>query len=80
MSMSRNLVKELAELLEECDAPVRFGLRAQGHLPTIERMLGEGATWDEIGKAIGWHGPTAERFYQMETEALATPGEPEREG
>ena len=46
--------------------PVLFGLRAQGHLPTVERMLAEGATWGEIGREIGWCPVTAERFYGME--------------
>jgi hypothetical protein len=44
--------------------PIRFGLYAQGHIPTVERMLQEGKTWDEIGTAIGWIGSTAEQHYQ----------------
>lgn len=52
------------------EAPVVFGLRAQGHLPTVERMISEGASWQAIGQAIGWDGATAERYYEMEqTEA-----------
>ena len=43
--------------------PVIFGLKAQGHIPTVERMLAEGETWAEIGKAIGWCPKTAERHY-----------------
>lgn len=46
--------------------PVLFGLRAQGHLPTVERMLAEGASWEKIGRKIGWDGATAERFYGYE--------------
>lgn len=52
------------------DAPIVFGLRAQGHIPTVERMLAEGATWDEIGKEIGWYGPAVQQFYEeMERDA-----------
>lgn len=46
--------------------PFKFGLRAQGHLPTVERMLADGATWVEIGKEIGWCPVTAEQWYQRE--------------
>jgi hypothetical protein len=53
--------------------PLVVGLRAQGHLPTIERMLGEGASWSDIGRAIGWHGPTAREWYERET--TATPAQ-----
>ena len=47
------------------DKPVVFGLTAQGHLPTIEAMLGQGASWQMIGKAIGWCPITAERHYGL---------------
>lgn len=53
---------ELAELLD--NAPIVFGLRAQGKLPTIEKMLSDGASWDEIGKAIGWCPKTAQEHWQ----------------
>lgn len=37
---------------------VKFGLEAQGHIPTVEKMLDMyGSTryaWNEIGKKIGW--------------------------
>lgn len=46
------------------NAPVVFGLKAQGHLPTIGRMLGQGKTWEEIGKAIGWCPDTAKEHYR----------------
>ena len=46
--------------------PILFGLRAQGHLSTIEKMLAEGASWDEIGKAINWDPATAKDFYVRE--------------
>jgi len=48
--------------------PVVFGLRAQGHLSTVERMLLVGASWEQIGREIGWDPATAERFFEMETE------------
>ena len=47
---------------------VLFGLKAQGHLPTIERMLENGATWEEIGKKIGWCPETAKEDYERHIE------------
>lgn len=61
-----DLTKRLAELLGDADVKVQIGLRQQGHIPTIERMLAEGASWGEIGKALGWHGPTAKEWYEAE--------------
>lgn len=46
------------------NAPVVFGLKAQGHLPTIGKMLGQGKTWEEIGKAINWCPDTAREHYE----------------
>lgn len=46
------------------DVKIKFGLRAQGHIPNVERMLAEGKSWEEIGNAIGWHGPTAKEYYE----------------
>jgi len=39
---------------ELLNAPVVFGLRAQGHIPTIKKMLSEGQSWDAIAAKIGW--------------------------
>lgn len=64
--MSDNLAKALVDELMASRVPVKFGLRAQGHLPTIERMLADGAGWDAIGSAIGWHGDTARQWYERE--------------
>jgi hypothetical protein len=50
-------------------AKVVFGLRAQGHIPTIERMLAEGASWPEIGDAICWCPDTAREWYERDQEA-----------
>jgi hypothetical protein len=50
------------------NAPVLFGLARQGHLPTIERMLAAGATWEEIGKEIGWCPETAKEHYEWHVE------------
>lgn len=55
-------------LVASVDASGDVGLRAQGHLPTVERMLATGATWDEIGAAIGWDGSTAQAWYAAEKE------------
>lgn len=62
------------------NAPVVFGLEAQGHIPTIERMLDEQKTWDEIGKEIGWCPRTAmEHYYSWRTGRCDRKGCHERE-
>jgi hypothetical protein len=45
------------------NAPVVMGLKAQGHLSTIERMFRQHKSWEQIGKAIGWDGHTACNHY-----------------
>lgn len=47
------------------NARVRFGLRDQGHLPTVSRMLAEGKSWQGIGAAIGWEPATAKRHWEL---------------
>ena len=43
------------ELLEKFgDTEILFGLIAQGHIPTIEKMLEDGKLWEQIAKEIGW--------------------------
>lgn len=61
--IDRKAVEEIFRGVKVC-----IGLRQQGHMPTVERMRADGATWDEIGKAIGWDGKAAEEWYEMETE------------
>ena len=56
--------RELAELFRDSNVRVLFGLKAQGHIPTIERMLAAGDSWNEIGKAIGWDPETAKQHYE----------------
>ncbi len=56
-------IRELSKLI---GPNLRIGLRQQGHIPTVERMLKDGATWTEIGKAIGWNGETAKDWYERE--------------
>jgi hypothetical protein len=60
--------------MEILNQPVVFGLKAQGHIPTVESMIKNGSTWEEIGKKINWDGETACRHYmwhlQAENEAL----------
>lgn len=58
-----DIAAELGKLLDEAGATVKFGLRQQGHVPTVERMLRERKTWAEIGEAIGWDGNTAAEWY-----------------
>lgn len=53
----------LGNLLDEIGVQVKIGLEAQGHIPTIEGMLAEGRTWEEIGRRIGWDGETARTWY-----------------
>lgn len=64
MSTDRNPYREFMDLFG--DLPILVGLRQQGHLPTVERMLSEGRSWEEIGKAIGWDGGAAQRWYALE--------------
>jgi hypothetical protein len=55
----------LIEIPEEIlKAPIKFGLEAQGHIPTITWMLSEGATWDTISAKIGWDRTTARTHYE----------------
>jgi len=49
------------------DSKIVFGLEQQGHIPTIEKMLKNGATWDEIGKKINWCVETAKEHYMRYT-------------
>lgn len=76
---------QLGRLLQEAGAQVQIGLRAQGHYATVQHMRDEDASWDEIGAAIGWHGPAVERWFEMEQqlasarqEATPTPKEQRR--
>jgi len=52
---------ELTAALE--NMPVLFGLVAQGHIPTIENMLTEHKSWEEISDVIGWVPGTAKEHY-----------------
>ena len=61
--MSNDPIGELIELLDSCGTDIRFGLRAQGHIPTIQRMLAAGESWGAIGKEIGWCPATAEKWF-----------------
>jgi len=58
------LIDEIWSAITARGRGVAFGLQAQGHLTTIERMLGEGRDWKEIGQAIGWCPETAQRHYE----------------
>ena len=46
------------------NAKIAFGLVNQGHIPTIEKMLIDGKSWDEIGRSIGWCSITAREHYE----------------
>lgn len=58
------------------DAPILFGLEAQGHIPTVESMLRDGRDWPFIGRVIGWDGETAKSYYER---YLARRGAPSAE-
>lgn len=64
--------------LEEAlgNAKVVFGLKNQGHIPTIEKMLAEGKQWDDIGLAIHWCPITAREHYEryLHSQDSAPPG------
>lgn len=55
-------MNEVEEVLG--NAEVVFGLKRQGHIPAIERMLKEGKSWDDIGQAINWCPITAREHYE----------------
>jgi hypothetical protein len=59
-------IEELCKLIDDAGLKVQFGLRQQGHLPTIEQMLKEGKSWEEIGQAIRWDPETAKQWYHDE--------------
>lgn len=58
-------VPKLADVLDDARVKVCIGLEQQGHILTVEKMLAEGKTWEEIGEVIGWYGPTAEEWYGL---------------
>ncbi len=68
-------VEALLKLLD--DSGMVMGLRAQGHVPTVMQMLCDGATWKDIGAAIGWDGDAAHDWFdRFEVhDALATANE-----
>ena len=55
-------MNEKEEIFE--NSKVVFGLVAQGHIPTIERLIDEGKQWDEIGREIGWCPITAREHFE----------------
>lgn len=59
--VKKDVVDEIVDFIG--NTPIQFGLAAQSKIPIVEKMLADGSTWDEIGKAIGWDGETAKRFY-----------------
>ena len=63
MSDQRNPCEELGRLLQEVGAVLKIGLEAQGHLPTIEKMLDAGDGWTAISRVIGWSKDAAIEAY-----------------
>jgi hypothetical protein len=66
--VARSPVATLSEAIEKSNCKVLIGLVQQGHMDTVEKMLAEGKTWEDIGKAINWHGPAVCKMYYMEKE------------
>ncbi len=63
-------LKELAKILDDSGLKLKIGLKQQGHMPTIDRMLSEGKGWNEIAKAIGWSdGEVVKQWYETEQNA-----------
>jgi len=59
-------IQALGELLEEAGLTPKIGLRQQGHLPLISAMLGADASWEQIGRAIGWAPTAAKEWWDAE--------------
>ena len=66
--MKKSAICELSDLLVQSGLRLRIGLTDQGHMPTVEKMLEEGKSWDEIGRAIGWGSEAAQKWYGWEKE------------
>lgn len=62
--MKKDAATLLTELLRDAKVTIRFGLVAQGHIPTIEEALKAGESWNEIGRRIGWCPKTAKEHYE----------------
>lgn len=73
-----DLLKDLADKLDKKGMKMVFGLEAQGHIPTIEKILSKWnepiienqsdmtyakCVWEEIGREIGWCPFTAALSY-----------------
>lgn len=58
--------EQLADLLRVANAPIKIGLRAQGHLPTVRRMLEEGRGWEAIATEIGWAASAVQEWFPWE--------------
>ena len=56
-------IKRLASAIDKKNMKIAFGLEAQGHIPTIDKMLDGTNDWDTIAKEIGWVTETAMRCY-----------------
>lgn len=63
--MAGGALDELFSMLDALGATPRFGLDAQGHVPTVLDMLARGDTWDAIGAAIGWTPSVAEDHWKQ---------------
>jgi hypothetical protein len=61
------LMEDFAKKLDKKDLKIVFGLEAQGHIPTIEKILDDLGSndyaWEKIGKEIGWCDKTARNHY-----------------
>jgi hypothetical protein len=63
----KSRIDKLGEMLQEAGMTPQFGLRQQGHLPVIVKMLGEQfVTWGQIANVIGWDAKTAREYFERE--------------
>lgn len=63
---AQSTLERMAEVFAGVE--IKFGLRAQGHYETVERMRDEGKSWEDIGGKIGWAGSAVEEFFKIEVE------------
>lgn len=68
-TMPVDLFKRWPEL---AGAKIAFGLSAQGHLATVEQMVTDGRSWEDIGAAIGWSADAVEQHWKWHVEDRAT--------
>ena len=72
MEQNNSPAKQFVEDIVSGKIPVRVGLVQQGHIKTIETMLKNNASWEEIGKVINWDGETAKKHYELYLDGVSS--------